>query len=498
MATSTFAKLLGTSNDHVASLHTIVTNEPIMQHGISLLNTLSIGDGVRMSINFQKPNKEFERFFAEHFVAKLPLVLRYKLYCGFIPWFMHQDKHTGNIIPMIVPIGCFSWHVQVKSALSEEQIVPERASKKFKSHAEGAAAGSDTTKDHSGEKGGAAAAGADQQSPKASSKKQGAARGVNAGPKRGGWNLFGNTNMRGGGAAASEGVENRNLEKGPVCEYVVQVSADIGVPTENVFVINLVQPDMAMRNHSMGQAQFSPLYVVLQHYLTMQLAMQRRVHADEWNTTARLFTKNNPPTLMNERAGREEIPYGSTRFAQAQMPDGFFTYEHQKLRYHNNNEMLRDELEQKRPHEDHVPAVYTLPQHHDLANGPSLAPLLDIEYLETQYRLSIAHCLHIPYDLIERENAGSRMNTDTLPFNSEMVKNTCAELVQLMEKVLQHMYCAIYHLEASEKNGVNRGYVRFNFNMAELYSEAMKEREDEVTELEKKPPPAPSAASKKK
>jgi len=125
---------------------------------------------------------------------------------------------------------------------------------------------------------------------------------------------------------------NQNLEFNNACEFSVESKGDLGIAAEDIYVINLVDPMLLNGNlisncgsgnsSSVGQAPFSPLYVPLQKYIAFDLASQRRMWADDWNSNARLFTTKTPPTVQNERAGREEIPYGTTRFQQAQMPEG--------------------------------------------------------------------------------------------------------------------------------------------------------------------------------
>jgi len=79
------------------------------------------------------------------------------------------------------------------------------------------------------------------------------------------------------------------------------------------------------------------------------------------------------------------------------------------------------------------------------------------------------------------------MASDDLPFMSEMVKNTCGSLTTIFDKVLTHMYSTVYHNEASKKTGpINT--VRFVFAIDELYSESIKEREDEKVKLQKAAP----------
>ena len=448
----------------------------MMQYVIDLLNNLCLKNGVVLKVSSSKPTTEFNDFFQQYFVSMLPNVLRYKLYCGFVPWVIHKHPVTGDCMPVILPLGSFTWHVRTK-----QMTVKKRTHSSKSNNTSGATSGG----------GGASGGGS-------ASKKH----------KTGTVQSFGMYSHKDG----NENETNGNLEHNCASEYVVQCSGNMGIDAADIYVINLIDPMMVFNNSiseqggrghrgnntCLGQAEFSPLYVPLQKYLALDVAQQRRCYADDWNTTARLFTTKNPPVAQNERAGRDEIPYGTTRFQQAQMPEGFFTYENMKLQYQNNSDMVRDALEQTGGRgSEHVPSVYALPAHYNMVTQPDLKPLQDIALLEKQYRTSIAHSLGMPLHILDSDSGSSRtMTAEDLPFSSEMVKNTCESLLTLMRKVLLHTYSAVYYEERAAKIGtVSMSEVEFVFAAEELYSKAMKQREDEKTVLQKGPT---STASKSK
>lgn len=449
MSSRLYSHLLGTPEDHVLCLNMIVTREPMMQYAIELLNNLCLKRGVALSVSRERPDLEFQSFFEQYFVSTLPSVLRYKLYCGFLPWVVHQHPLTGDKMPMLLPIGSFTWYVRTKDMFSNKEGT--RSKKRRKSARETVFAKEETNPDEF----------------------------------------------------------NANLDYNCASEYVVQSAGDMGVHSDKINVINLIDPMLVSINvsesagqsglHSgrnsngLGQSQYSPLYVSLQKYLALDLAQQRRCYADDWNTTARLFTTKTPPATVNERAGRDEIPYGTTRFQQAQMPSGFFTYENQKLQYQNTSSIVQDALEQTGGRgSEHVPAVYSLPAHYNLVQPPELKPLMDIEFLEKQYRVAVTQSLGIPLHLMDTDTGSSRnISNEDLPFSSEMVKNTCESLTTLMYKVLLHMYSTVYHKDDAKRRGaVAASKVQFRFATEELYSENMRKREDDKTRLQKTGPAA--------
>jgi hypothetical protein len=466
MTTRLYSHLLGSPEDHVMSLNTIVTREPMMQYIIDLLNNLCLKKGVRISIAFTKPEKAFHEFFEQYFVSILPNVLRYKMYCGFLPWVVVQHPNTGDMMPVLLPIGSFSWHIRTKTRFTCSDTQNTGHDYNKYGGVDGATGGGNS---------------------------------LNKARKKGISFTRDHTSTKNG-----EEQCNVNLDHNCATEYVVECSGGMGVQMNEINVINLIDP-MLLNNLStstgnnrggggknnnsfLGQAQYSPLYVALQKYLALDLAQQRRCYADDWNTTARLFTTKTPPAVQNERAGRDEIPYGTTRFQQAQMPEGFFTYDNMKLQYQNTSNIVRDALEQSGGRgSEHVPSVYSLPAHYNLVQQPELKPLMDIEMLERQYRSSIAHSLGMPIHLIDSESGSSNnMSNDDLPFMSEMVKNTCESLTTLMGKVLLHLYSTVYHKKSSKRQGPEpASTVRFMFDPEELYSENIKDREDEKVKLQK-------------
>jgi hypothetical protein len=455
MASRLYSHLLGSADDHVLSLTTIVTREPMMQYAIEFLNNLCLKQGVAVRVLASKPSEEFQEFFNKHFVAVLSSVLRYKLYCGFLPWVVYSHPVTGDSMPVLLPIGSFAWTVRTKSMFMKGSE---------QSHVGGVGGGDKKRKTMSGD----------------------------------------------AKSAPGSGKDNVNLDHSCVSEYVVTSRGDVGVDASDINVVNLIDPMLTSNslsavardsgnNPCLGQAQYSPLYVPLQKYLALDLAQQRRCYADDWNTTARLVTTKTPPNVQNERAGRDEIPYGTTRFQQAQMPEGFFTYDNMKLQYQNTSTIVKDALEQPGGRgSEHVPAVYSLPAHYNLVQPPDLKPLQDIDMLDRQYRSAIAHCLGVPLHMIDADQGGKpgAASADELPFNSQLVKNTCEGLIVLMDKVLLHMYSTVY----SEKrealvDTLPRSRVSFKFNVQEIYSADMKTREDEKTVLQKGAPPSSRGAA---
>jgi hypothetical protein len=190
----------------------------MMQYMIELLNNLCLKKGVSLSIAFTKPDKDFHDFFEQYFVSILPHVIRYKLYCGFLPWVIHKHPLTGDKMPMLLPMGSFHWHVRTKSSFSSKEN--KRNSKKRKPSS---------------------------------------------------WDMSGINDNN------IDDQANNNLDYNCASEYVVQCTGDMGIDTCNINVINLIDPMLVSNNmcpsqldgNSIGQVMYSPLYVALQKYLAL-------------------------------------------------------------------------------------------------------------------------------------------------------------------------------------------------------------------------------------
>jgi hypothetical protein len=395
--------------EYANTLALLVDREPMLQYGIDLLNSLCLGEGVKISVLFQKPSAEFQSFFNEYFVSSLRNIVKYKLYCGFLPFCLRKVPGSGDKIPVVLPLGSFVWSVRVKEGVRKNN----------------------TTRN-------------------------------------------------------AEESRNKNYDHGSLCEYFVTATGTLDVKSEEIWVVNLLEPTLIDHSPQSGIVQLSPLFLTVKRYIELETARQRLSYADDWNTTARLFTVKRPPQVLNERAGKDEVPFGTSRFQQAMMPEGFFTYDNMRVQYHNAADLVRDALE----HNDvasgaaHVPAVYALPTHFDLLNSPQLHPLQNVENLEREYRASVAHVLGIPQQLLDVDSGRAKgIGKDELPLLSELMRGVCRELTGLMYKSLMHQYSAVYY---PGQAAVHKK-VRFAFNPRNLYSEEMQEREDEMIRLQKQP-----------
>jgi hypothetical protein len=180
-------------------LNTIVTREPMMQYVIELLNNLCLKKGVCISIAFTKPDRDFQHFFEQYFVSILPSVIRYKLYCGFLPWITRKHPITGDKMPILLPLGSFTWHVRTKSSFSNK-----RSSYR--------------------------------------SKKQ-------------------KTSQCDMGFTTDDNAEqiNNNLDYNCASEYVVSSTSDMGVDTCNINVINLIDPMLVSGAMSPSQGNYGSI-----------------------------------------------------------------------------------------------------------------------------------------------------------------------------------------------------------------------------------------------
>lgn len=399
--------------DYDTSLVILVEREPTFLSCLNIMNSLCLGNGVQCSIRFSKPSKNFEMFFAQYFVSILNYVQKYKLFCGFLPFVLKKLPKSNNTIPVILPIGSFTWHTELVS-------VQEKNNKRV----------------------------------------------------------------------------NRTFDQNTVARYFCNPSNDVGIGPEDVYIVNLVEPTCCFqRRCSIGQILFSPLFTVVKTFIELEVAREQISYANDWNCTARLVTCNKPPQRMNEAPGYTNIPFGANKFEQAQMEEGFFSYENQKIRWNNVSEMARNALERNDflSGSRHVPSSYHLPMHHDLTNTPHLQPIVNVKELEDSFHVKVAHVFGVPVQLMGTDHGKiSGMDSDKLPLISELMATSCRDLSALHYKSLLAMYTAVYQ----PKSSVYDQSIRFKFDVRNLYSEEIKERENELLELQHPTKPNPTKKSK--
>lgn len=389
------------------SLKLLVEKEPVFMMCNNLVNSLCLGKGVKCSIRFSKPSQNFEMFFAQYFVSTLQQVQKYKLFCGFLPFVKKRLPKSGDYIPVLLPVGSFSWHTEPISSDDQKKV-------------------------------------------------------------------------------------NKSYDYNTLARYYCDPHPSLGYGPEDVFVVNLVEPTISFSKNSVGQIMHSPLYVVVKKYIELEVAREQAAYANDWNCTARLITTNKPPQRMNEAPGYNNVPFGANKFEQAQMEEGFFSYENQKIRWYNNSDLVRDALERNdfQSGARHIPSSYHLPQHHDLSNVPQLQPIVDMKMLEDSYRTLIANVFCIPHQLMSADHGKvSNIASEELPLISELMATTCRNLSALHYKCLLAMYTAVF----KPKETVLDQSVRFKFDVQNLYSEEIQEREEKLLKIQH---PVKSPASK--
>jgi len=394
------------------SLIVLVEREPTFITCQNIMNSLCLGKGVQCSIRFSKPSKNFEMFFSQYFVSILNSVLKYKLFCGFLPFTLKKLPNSGNTIPVLLPIGSFSWHTELVPVKDKNKKV------------------------------------------------------------------------------------NRTFDINTIARYYCNPNSTLGIGPEDVYIVNLVEPTYSFQSrNTVGQILFSPLFAVVKKYIELEVAREQVSYANDWNCTARLVTCNKPPQRLNEAPGYSNIPFGANKFEQAQMEEGFFSYENQKIRWNNVSDMARNALERNDFHSGsrHVPSSYHLPMHHDLTNVPHLQPIVNMKELEDSFHQAVANIFCVPMQLLGADHGKiSQIDSNTLPLISELMATSCRDLSSLHYKCLLAMYTAIYQ----PKSLVYDRSIRFKFDVQNLYSDEMKEREDELIKLQH--PVKPSAVKKSK
>jgi hypothetical protein len=126
------------------------TQDPVMQHCLKTLQGMCLSQGVHIgkrkdsSAIYQKAShasssageggqsftdqpasgssgndvqatRDFQKHIDKYFLPFCSEAIRYFFICGFVPWHVRRLKSTGDLIPEILPLGTFTWHVELRS-----------------------------------------------------------------------------------------------------------------------------------------------------------------------------------------------------------------------------------------------------------------------------------------------------------------------------------------------------------------------------------------------
>lgn len=105
--------------------------DPVMQHCLKTLQGICLSQGIHMgkkkdtsaiySHNKAQEATEsgateaFQRHLEKYYLPFCMEAIRCFFICGFVPWHVRRLHSTGDLVPEIVPLGTFTWNIELRS-----------------------------------------------------------------------------------------------------------------------------------------------------------------------------------------------------------------------------------------------------------------------------------------------------------------------------------------------------------------------------------------------
>ncbi len=444
----------------------------VEKEGLDATHSKAVGDQIDV-----KATREFQKHIDKYFLPFCSEAIRYFFVCGFVPWHVRRLPSTGDLIPEILPLGTFTWHVELRS---------EREKRKRNDCMNNAQNEAFHT----------------SYVPAIISRREGNASGFRAGKilkREDKWHTRWHEAHRMNEQAESykdlklsDCSENgfrkelghpagsKSVKKDRETQYVqYRVVMTAGDLTEDeIYIYDFLTPNYGVCNNSMMYATIpSPIAHLLVDYKNLRQAQIRRAHAgvllsfamscflfhlivfhclipaipfwmtDAWNTQAHLVTTYKPANTNSNIPEWKGFNYGSGEHdLQCPRADGnplmmlFDTNGESEVA--TRDHLIRRQVMQGKPHD---PVVYTLPKHSELEAQVDLKPVEDIGFLLEKFSRDVAFLLGIPPNFVvsrtslTSSNAAAIQaeNTSTFTTNAQAV---CKHLQALLSDVHQVIY----------------------------------------------------------
>lgn len=379
------------------------SQDPVMQHCLKTMQGLCLSQGIHIgnksdSGDFYdktrdksqeknvKATEEFQNHLEKYFLPFCAEAIRYFFICGFVPWHVRRLKSTGDLVPEIIPLGTFTWHIELRSERQNRKRKESMPREEFAtsyvpsiiSRREGNAPLRKEDKWHAkwNEKNEMKQESFDTKVTETGIKRE---MGHPAGSK-----------------AVKEDKESQYLQ------YRVVITAG-DLAEDEIYVYDFVPPNYGVCNNSMMYATIpSPVSHLLVDYKNLRQAQIRRAHADAWNTQAHLVTTYKPantssdaPTFKGFGYGPSEIDPCCPRADGNSLLSLFDTNGESEVA--GRDQLIRRQVMQGKPHD---PVVYTLPKYSELESQVDLKPVEDIGFLLEKYSRDVAFLLGIPPNFV--------------------------------------------------------------------------------------------------
>ena len=390
--------MFSNAEQYSEALSYLVNHEPCLQRTLTLVDDILFYNDPDLVISYQSPSPTFKRFFRDHFIPIARQVVKYNLYCGFVPW-AKNTLPSGEVVPVILPMGTFSWDVKVRNM---------------------------------------------------ESKKRKTVDGYEAADISGRNKSVGNVYLSQTSllqyivhVVQPMGIDNNEIIVCSTTEPSLPLLSNMSSTSSLNTLAN--SSSSRFRNRVF---LFSPLTSVVHSYCTLERAMHRRAYADDWNTTARIVTSNAPPRMNTDAPSMDMLDsLAGTGSATMGHLAGSYTYDNMQLRFSPYDTVVSNILTKDTGSVgEHCPAVYTLPQHYKIEKLDTLTPVEDVVQLTGDFQRSISQVTGIPLALVQNfeSHAGLGASEDPVLMNT-LVMLTCKRATKMIEKVLTEMYMHIYH-----------------------------------------------------
>jgi hypothetical protein len=301
----------------------IGTQEPVMQHCLKTLQGMCLSQGIQLTQKgihdqvyicptshislfhqcvyshraHQDPETkrwssqatdQFQKHLEKHWVPFCEEAIRMFYVCGFMPWHVRRLGSTGDLVPEVLPLGTFSWRVELRSE-KEKRRQQQQQSKGIISYVPNIVR-KEARKDEvvtgmHGEKG---------EKKEDLEKKEGSNH---------------HHRIEKGHPIGSKNVKADSESK--YTQYKITVH-DGALTEEEIYIYDFVPARYDICMNSMMYATVpSPMSHILVDYKNLRQAQIRRSYADAWNTQSHIITMYKPGAVNNNIPEWKGFNYGA-------------------------------------------------------------------------------------------------------------------------------------------------------------------------------------------
>lgn len=359
------------------------TQEPIFLHCLQSLQGICMAQGVKLAkkgTHDQDPETKkwstqatdkFQKHIDKYWVPFAQEALRMFFVCGFCAWHVRRLPSTGDIIPEAIPLGTFTWGVELRAEKERRREREMHTNTKMKmSYTPSIVDGQPPPRKgkdwvNQSEKG-------MKETKKATDDPESK---FNSDGKPKEACTLNTEGIEIGHPAGSKRVREDNDTK--YVQYRVNMK-DGGLKEQEIYIYDFVAAKYDITMNSMMYSTVpSPMAHLLIDYKNLRQAQIRRSYADSWNCQAHLVTTFKPGNSSNNVPEWKGFNYGhhdlDTRVPNADgNPLSLIFDTNGENEIHGRDCLIKKNVLQGRPHD---PVVYTLPKHSEVVQMVDLKPV---------------------------------------------------------------------------------------------------------------------------